>query len=458
MAELADALDLGSSEETRGGSSPPFRTFLTNQFRNNVEEKLNTEIQHINESERKINIEMPQEETQKYFEEVLKKEAKKLTIPGFRKGKAPLSLVKKMYGDALFYDNLDKIAQNKFWDEMDIQGIEVLGVPKLTDLDLKEDGGLKFEIQFEVYPEIKIDNLEEIEVEKVEYEASEKFVENMVEFVRFELRTEEPADKIDSMEYIVTLEKTDIDVNESKTPEKIPVYLKNSSVNPEFVNLLMNKNLNDEFETSIPLAIKKEETENDENQTSTSRYRIVEIKKITLPEANDELAVNYSKGKISTLEELKKALVDAELSYYEKQETDQLRNAIRDAMIKKFSFTPPPTLVERYASLMEKELKKKYKINELPMNILSEVKRISEDNVKWDFIRNELKKKFNLSLTEEEIDAYAQKISEKNNLEKEKVLNYLYSDKSGLLNELEEDKLFDFILSKIKVIPKKVTI
>ncbi|MFN4110731.1 MAG: trigger factor [Ignavibacteria bacterium] len=420
---------------------------------------MNNEIQYLNESQRKINITMSQEETQKYFEEVLKEETKKLAIPGFRKGKAPLSLIKKMYGDSLFYNNLHKIALKKFWDEMDLQGIDVLGIPKISGLHLIEDGALKFEIQFEVYPNIKIDNLEEIEVEKVEYELSEKFREELIEYVRFEFRTEEPADKIDSMEYIVTLEKTNIIDEKSKTPEKIPVYLKNSSVNPEFVNLLMNKNLNDEFETSIPLVIKKEETNNQENQTPlTSRYKIVEIKKITLPEANDELAVKYSKGKISTLEELKKALVEAVLSYYKKQETDLLRNSIKYAMIKKFNFTPPSSLVKSYFYSRENNLKKKYKINELPKDVLSEVKRISEEDLKWDFIFYELQEKFGLFLTVEEIDEYAQKIAEENNLEKEKVLDYLHSDKSNLLDDLEANKFFDFLLSKIKVIPKKVTI
>lgn len=402
---------------------------------------------------------MPHEETQRYFDEILKKEAKKLAIPGFRKGKAPLSLIRKMYGDAIFYDNLDKIAQNRFWDEMDTQGIEVIGIPKLTDLDLKEDGSLKFEIQFEVFPNIEIDNIEVIEVEKEEFEISEKFAEDMIEYVRFELRTEETADKIDSMEFIVTFEKTDVDGREPKNPEKIPVYLKNPSINQEFVNLLLNKGLNDEFETSIPLLIKKDEREEKEEQTSqNSRYRITEIKKVILPEVNDELAVKYSNGKISTLEDLKKTLIETELSYYKNQEVLNIRKTIREEFIKKFQFVPPPSLVEKQALAIEEDLKKKYKVNNLTSEIQSQVRELASKDIQWYIIVNKLKEKFGLHLTEDEIDAYAQSLSEKNNLEKEKVIKYLYSDKSSLLNELEMDKFYNFILSKIRIIPKKVTI
>jgi len=122
---------------------------------------LNSQIQNLNDSERKISIEMPKEETEKYFEEILKEESKKLTIPGFRKGKAPLSLVRKMYGEALFYDNLHKIANNRFWDEIDTLGIEIIGVPKITNLDLTDDKELKFDIEFEVLPEIDLSNLDQ---------------------------------------------------------------------------------------------------------------------------------------------------------------------------------------------------------------------------------------------------------------------------------------------------------
>lgn len=423
---------------------------------------MNTEIQHLNESERKINIEMPQEETQKYFEEILKKEAKKLTVPGFRKGKAPLSLIKKMYGDALFYESLDKIAQNKFWDEMDIQGIEVVGVPVLTDLDLKEDGGLKFEIKFEVLPKIEIDNLEEIEVEKEEFEISEKFVEDYIEYIRFKLRKEELADEVESMEYLVGLEI----VNQSEksetspTPENkiLPIYLKHPDLNQEFVNLLIGKKLNDEFETSIPLTNSAEEQEKNSEEKKINHYKIVEIKKVILPEINDELAKNYTGGKIETLDELKKAIVEEELAYQNQEAKSTLRNSIKNAFIQKFNFTPPPSLVEKQRTEMEKEIKAKYKGSSITDEAQKFIKEVAERDVKWFLIREAIIDKYNLKLTNEEIDSYAQEIAEKYNQDKNAVLRYLQSNKSNLLFEKETDKFYDFILSKVKIQTKKVVI
>jgi FKBP-type peptidyl-prolyl cis-trans isomerase (trigger factor) len=69
-----------------------------------------------------------------------------------------------------------------------------------------------------------------------------------------------------------------------------------------------------------------------------------------------------------------------------------------------------------------------------------------------------LKDKYNLRLSEEEINEIAQSLSEKFNIPMEEVIRFLYSRNSDLLKEMEEQKLFDFISEKIKIKPKKITI
>lgn len=420
---------------------------------------MDAEIQQLNESERKISIELPQDETQRYFEEILKKEAKKITVPGFRKGKAPLSLVKKMYGDAIFYDNLDKIAQNKFWDEIDTKGIEVLGIPKLTELDLTEDGGLKFEIQFEVLPQIEIENFNDIEVEKEEFEISEKFIEDYIEYIRFQLRTEEPAEEVSSMEFIVVLENlTTSEATTNKDESKIPIYLKNQELNQEFVNLLIGKKLNEEFETSIPLTTKEKETEKADAENQNYRYKILEINKVNLPEVNDELAKKYTDGKIETLEELKKTIVKEELAYLNQEAQLKFEKAVRDKFLEKYKFTPPPSLVEKQMKFIEDELRKKHKNFKMFDEIKNLIKDTAEKDVRWFLITKAIKEKYNLFLTNEEIDAYAQELAEKHNQDKNSILAYLYSNKSNLLSIKETDKYFNFLLSQIQIKTKKVII
>ncbi len=423
---------------------------------------MSIEIQNLNESERKVSIQMEKEETQKYFEEILKKEAKKLTIPGFRKGKAPLSLVKKMYGDALFYDNLDKIAENKFWDEIDLQGIEVFGVPKLTDINLDENGGLKFEIEFEVLPQIEITDFDGIEVEKEEYEISDKFYEDIVEYVRFQLRTEEPAEIIDSMDYIVELEifngNNTSEKESAQEPKKYSLYLKNLELNQEFVNLLLNKKLNEEFETSIPILNNDIEKQTSKDADQIKKYKIVTIKKVILPEANDELAKKFTNDQLKTLEELKQQFAQRELEYRKAEAYQKLKDEIRKALISKYNFHPPTSLIERAAKYYSEDIKKKYNVNQLPEETLKTINEYASNDAKWYIIKKSIKDKFNLDLSEQEVIEYAQSLAEKFNINQEAVLKFLYSDKSTLLDEKADEKFFNFILDKIKVNTRKVII
>ncbi len=419
---------------------------------------MNTEIKTLNESERKISIEMSPEEVEKYFEEILKKEAQKITIPGFRKGRAPLSLVKRMYGTALLYDNLDRIAQNRFYDEIDTQDIQIIGTPVLTDIDYKPDGALNFEIQFEVEPQIdvKLEDIEQIEVEKEEYEVSDKFVQDLMEYIRFEARDEELAEKIESTSYIIQIEARNPE-KPDEDPKKWDLYLENPSLNKEFINLLIGKNLNEEFETSIPV-INAEETSEEKKENTNYKYKINSIKKVSLPELNDEVAKKFSKGRFSTIEELKNIMIKEEIDYLKKEIEKKNFETIKSKLLEKYQFTPPPSFVKQSTNKLIDNLKKNNPKLEINEQLMEYLRNHAERESRWYLIYENIKNKFNLGLSKEELEEYASKLAERYNQDKEKVINYLLKSKSELLSVLEEEKFINFLLEKVKVNIKKVII
>lgn len=417
---------------------------------------MSVERTKVNESEEKLSFDLSTEETEKYFNEILKQESKKITLQGFRKGKAPIELVRKMYGKAIFYDNLDKIAQNRFWDEIDLLGIDVLGTPKLTELDLKEDGGLKFDIQFEILPDLDFDKMDSIEVEKKEFELSDRYVNQLLESVQFQLRTEEDAEEITSNDFLVTIETTPIN-EENNKPKAYHLALPYDYYNQDFVNRLMNKKINDEFETEIPIF---KQTENEKKpQNNKIKYKIVGLKKIQLPALDDELAKKYSNGKFNTLEELKNFLVEQELEEIKKSDYENFKKNLKNKILDAFSFTPPPSIIENYRRQFEEYLKKNHPTFNLnDQDDLQLIESGSLNEAKWYVIQKNLLLKFNLNLTEEEIDSYASKLAEKYNASKEAVIAFLKSDRSSLLLELQLDKVYKFLEEKVKIKPEKVVL
>jgi trigger factor len=419
---------------------------------------LNSQIQNLNDSERKISIEMPKEETEKYFEEILKEESKKLTIPGFRKGKAPLSLVRKMYGEALFYDNLHKIANNRFWDEIDTLGIEIIGVPKITNLDLTDDKELKFDIEFEVLPEIDLSDLDQkladVTIEKKEYELTDSFFDNILKDIQFQYRTQEEIDTVVSYEVIVVTDKTEKSENRTKEPQIFGVYLNDEIINPEFRDLLLNKKVGDKFETAL------EPTLDDKNINNDSKpvyeYEIKKILKVKLPEINEEFIKKITNNENETFETFKEKILKDELQYLTSEEEKAFIRKLKDVLVEKFKVTPPPSMVEKTVKDYVKDLKTIETYKNVSDDQLSElVKPLAEKNVIWFIIKKSLVKQSGLDLTEEEINNYAQKLSEKYKLPVEQAKNYLVTRGANLLEELLEEKIFNFLKPKVKITTKK---
>src|SRR5437867_8458521 len=94
VAELADALDLGSSGSRRGGSSPPFRTFR------NIED-MKTELTDVSECKKNLDIEIPQEVVDHEITHIAQEFARRARVPGFRPGKAPVAVAKTRYRDEI---------------------------------------------------------------------------------------------------------------------------------------------------------------------------------------------------------------------------------------------------------------------------------------------------------------------------------------------------------------------
>ena len=401
---------------------------------------------------------MPKEETEKYFEEILKKESKKLTIPGFRKGKAPLSLVRKMYGEALFYDNLHKIANNRFWDEIDTLGIEIIGVPKITNLDLTDDKELKFDIEFEVLPEINLSDLDQkladVTIEKKEYELTDSFFDKVLKDFQFQYRTQEEIDTVDSYEVIVVVDKTEKSENKTTEPQILGVYLNDENINPEFRDLLLNKKVGDKFETAL------EPTLDDENINNDSKpvyeYEIKKILKVKLPEINEEFIKKITNNENETFETFKEKILKDELQYLTSEEEKAFIRKLKDVLVEKFKVTPPPSMVEKTVKDYVKDLKTIETYKNVSDDQLSElVKPLAEKNVMWFIIKKSLVKQSGLDLTEEEINNYAQKLSEKYKLPVEQAKNYLVTRGANLLEELLEEKIFNFLKPKVKITTQK---
>ncbi|WOO50513.1 trigger factor [Hafnia alvei] len=133
---------------------------------------------------RRVTITVPAADIQTAVDSELKKAAKTVRIDGFRKGHVPMSMVKQRYGMSVLNDVLGDLMQRNFINAIIENKVNPVGAPDYKPEQYKEGEDFVYSVEFEVYPEIELKDLESIEVEKPVVAVKDEDVDNMLETLR----------------------------------------------------------------------------------------------------------------------------------------------------------------------------------------------------------------------------------------------------------------------------------
>ena len=124
-------------------------------------------INTLSDVEREADFAVPQDELQPHFELAYEEYRPKVDIKGFRKGRVPLAMVKQMYGQAIEYEALEKIAGTLYRQAMQERNVVPIGRPVIEDMDFKRGEQFTFKIKFEVKPEITLKGYKDLALTKI---------------------------------------------------------------------------------------------------------------------------------------------------------------------------------------------------------------------------------------------------------------------------------------------------
>lgn len=427
-------------------------------------------VNEISQSEKEIEVSLSYDEIRDEIEKEVKKQARDIQVPGFRKGKVPKNILKQRYGNALEYDASEKVANARFWQLAKENDLRPIGQPVMTDLDFNPEKDFKFKVKYEVVPEIEVKDYTNQSIEVPDFKVKQDEVEKEIEHILKSNSTQEDAEVVgDDENYILDVELTRLNEEgqpaQGSKPEKMQIDLSNANVHPDIKKNAGGKKVGEKFNFHFhdEKTVKNKEGI-DEQVTEHFDYEVLitGIKKIILPELNEDLIKKITKDKISNEEELKKGIEQDIQNYYEQRIEEYTRNRLIGMIIQKNDFTPPNTLVESILEEMvksEEERLKKQGMKKVDTNYLREYLKPSALNeVKWYQLKNEIQKKENLQVTDQELEEMAKVDSEKTGLPIDKLINYYKS--SNQIERMLDKKIFDFLKTnnEIKrVNPEKLT-
>jgi len=298
----------------------------------------------VEKSQVTLNIEMEPAEVDKYLDKAYSRLVRRVSVPGFRKGKAPRDILERHIGkDTLFREALEDLIPATYKEALESQEIDAIAQPQF---ELIKTEPLIFKAVVPLKPTIKLGDYKQIKVESEPVEVKEEDIEATIEQLRHQQAILSPVDRPVQFDDIVT-----IDVEGTRDGEPFPirkdiVYEVTREARlplPGFAEKLegVSKGEEKSFVLSYPPDYEMKELAGKEH---AFKITATEVKEKKLPEVDDELAKNVGKEDLASLKEQIASNLKARAEERARLETEQ--KAV-DAAVELSEVEYPPVLAER---------------------------------------------------------------------------------------------------------------
>ncbi len=402
---------------------------------------------------REVEIKADAAELVPHFEKAYKDFRPKVEIRGFRKGKAPLDLVKKMYGEAIENDSLEAVASELYRQVVKERELKPIGEPRLIDLNFKRGESFQCKVQYDIRPVIELKQYKNIPVEKVIHKVTEQEVEEEILRLRRVNSTMRPAELAADPEHVITVTMQELD--ETGTPligkknENVRFYLADDQLEQPFKDALKDAKVNGEYRVNF------EHQHGDHKHTVNSTLNVTKIEKVVLPELDDAFVAKITKDKVKVVSEFRKGIEADLVAYWKDRERRQVLNSITETILKNHEFQVPESLVNSVLDGLLEEMKNDYPKKQLPPNF--DVNKFYEQNrsyaeaqAKWALLREEILKKENLSADDADLEKLAEQEAGKIGIDKERLVSY-YKSSEQVKDRVVGTKLLNFLLESAKI-------
>jgi len=309
---------------------------------------LKTEVNHISSCKREVLIEVPPENLKEEYSLLCERYRQKAKVPGFRPGKAPLSVVLRHYRPAIREDFLERAVQNHLLKALEAENLSPLATPKVQDLKYEDGGTLSFTASFEVLPKLEISNYRGLEVEKVHPEVKEEEIEKTLEQMQERLAEFSPIEDraIQDGDFAVVAYKGTY-LDESRPDfESKETYIEvgGEGTIEEFTRNLQGAKPGETktFSVSYPADYPGREMAGKQ-----VRYvvQVQALKSKKIPELNDDFAKNV--GDYNSIEELRLKIRQDLQAGKEQAARQEMQEKLLETILDLSLFEVPQALVER---------------------------------------------------------------------------------------------------------------
>ena len=424
-------------------------------------------VETLDKLERKMTLTLPVDVIKSEVDSRLKRLARTVRMDGFRPGKVPMTVVAQRYGYSVHYEVMNDKVGEAFAQAANEAKLRVAGQPKITEKEGAPDGQLAFDAVFEVYPEVKIADLADAEVEKTGTEVTEAAIDRTLDILRKQRRTfaQRPHDAAvqDGDRVTVDFEgKIDGEPFQGGKADDFQFIVGDGQMLKEFEDAVRGMKTGES--KTFPLAFPEDYHGKDvAGKTADFMVTVKKVEAAHLPEVNDALAKSLG-IEDATVEGLRGDIrknLEREVKF---RLLARNKQAVMDALVAKAELDLPKSIVQAELDRMiegaRADLKQRGIKDADKAPIPEEIFRPqAERRVRLGLVVAELVRANNLQAKPEQIKAHVEELAASYEKPAE-VVRWYYSDNRRLADVeaiVVENNVTDFVLSRAKVVEKQVS-
>jgi trigger factor len=402
---------------------------------------------------RTLEIEIPKETVDDEFEATYQKYQSLAKIPGFRKGKAPLDMVKLRFKEKIKEEVLETLVPKAYEEEVKEAHLNPICLPVIKDIEFEEGKALKFKAEFEIQPQVEAQDYLGLPLVRRTKEINEKDIEASLNYLREDTAELHPVERESKLyDYlIIGIVKTQEGKEEKADNQQI--YLDPHNMIQDFQTALVGAKAGEHKEFEVDY---KPDFHNKKLAGKKVQYKIdvKEVKEKVLPPVNDDFA--KAVGDYQSLEDLKSKIKDGLVNRDLKDAETELKTDLINEIIRRNPFEVPDTLLDFYLDSILEDLKKRYqKVDE--KKVREEYKDIALAQIRWDFLLHRIAEKEKIEVTKEEMVTWCEENSKAMQVKAEDAIKSLEnpSFSKRIKEDLLEKKTVEFLLKNAQIKEEK---
>ena len=395
--------------------------------------------------ERHIQVSVPAEVVKDAEDRAAKRYASTVRLPGFRPGKAPATVVRKKFGDAIRQEALETLVREAYQEFVEKESIKVAAQPHVHDLKFEEGKPLTFELHLEVRPTIELARTKGFKIERPAAKVTEEQFNQQLEQIRDEKATWTPVNEKplpgDMVNAQISTSAAGSEIAEGKS---YPIVLGAGQAIPGIEELIMSAAPGETVERPVKWPDDFPD-ESQRGQTKTVRITVNEVKRKSAPALDDAFAREV--GDFESLEALRTAMRSDMERHAEHEIEAGVRQQVIDQIIAANAFDVPKSWVQQFVE----NYAEAYQVpKDEREQFAGEFRSMAERQIRRDLVIETIAEKEGLTATEKDLDDRIAEQAEKRGANPGQI--YTQLEKSGRLKEMErsitEDKVFKWLLDR----------